>query len=290
MSKKHDKLITDLQRLMKTQDFKTEEDLRKFMKDITGQKIPSFPTEALNDQEKAQDLVYEAYELPPVKAKKNIEKALLLDHYCIEAYEYLASLEELPEIAIVFYERGIAIGRKLFGGDYLEEHKGAFWGFPETRAFMRCMQQCSDCLYEMGEVEQCVAILEEMIELNKNDNQGVRDQLLLYLLELREMDKFDKYAEMFKEDSMAFALFTRALHAFITEGKSENANEKLQKALSQNPYVAAKILSDTPIDGLAGYHGMGDENEANYYVFYAQDIWKNTKGAISWLKKIASIK
>jgi len=288
MSKEHDKMMTDLQRLLEAQDFKSEADLQKFMDSIIGQEVPSFPKEALNFQEQAQDLVFAAYEFPPAKAKQNIETALQLDSNCIEAYELLGFMENIPEIAIAFYEKGISIGREVFGGNYLELHKGTFWVIHETRTFMRCMQEYSDCLYAMGKVKESVAVLEEMIELNPNDNQGVRDQLLLYLIQLDERKKFEKYDKMFEEDSMAFPLFNRALFAYITEGETENSNKQLQKALKRNKFVATKQLSKKPITEFAEHYGIGDENEAAYYAYYAQDIWQNRSEAIFWLKKHSS--
>lgn len=285
MSKQQDKMMTDLQRLLATQDFKSEADLQKFMNSLLGQKIPSFPKEVLNRQEQAQDLVFEAYELSPAKAKQNIKKALSLDSNCIEAYEYLGSMEDTAEIAIAFFEKGIAIGRQIFGGEYLKEHKGHFWGFHDTRPFMRCMQQYSDCLYTIGKVQECVTILEEMIELNPNDNQGVRDQLLLYLIELDQNTKFEKYAKMFKTDNLAFALFTRALFAFKTEGETINSNKQLQKALKQNKFVASRLLSRKTIPGYPDRYSPGDESEADYYAHFAQDIWQNMDGATTWLKR-----
>ncbi len=285
MSKQHNKMMTDLQRLLGTQDFKSEADLNKFMDSIVAQQIPSFPKEALNFQEQAQDLVYEAYKLTPTKAKRSIEKALQLDGNCIEAFEFLGSMENTAEIASAFYEKGIAIGRQMFGGKYLKEYKGAFWGIHETRPFMRCMQGYSECLYTMGNVKGCVVVLEEMIGLNPNDNQGVRDQLLLYLIQLDEKEKFEKYDKMFEKDGMAFSLFNRALFAFKTEGESGNANKQLQKALKQNKFVAAQLLSKKPITNLADHYSFGDENEAGYYAHFAQHIWQSTNGAMSWLNK-----
>jgi len=38
---------------------------------------------------------------------------------------------------------------------------------------------------------------------------------------------------------------------------------------------------------LTDYYGLGDENEADYYVSFAKDIWANIKGAKEWLKKHA---
>ncbi len=279
--------MTDLHRILETQDFKSVDDLYKFMDGLMGQQIPSFPKEALSFKEQAQDLVFEAHELPRSKAKVKIEKALELDPDCIEAYEYLGLVERKVELASVFFEKGISIGRRLFGGKYIAERKGMFWGFHETRPFMRCLQNYSVCLYKIGKVKECVAILEEMIELNPNDNQGVRDQLLLYLIELDENEKFLKYAKMFEEDNLTFPLFNRALFAFKTEGESANANKLLNKALKQNKHVAKRLLSKNPITMLEDHYGMGDKNEADYYASYAQHIWAMTRGAREWLMKHA---
>jgi tetratricopeptide (TPR) repeat protein len=288
MKKQPDKLMTDLHRLLGTQDFKSEADLRKFMDSIVGQEIPSFPKEALSLKEIAQDLVFEAEELPPAKAKAKIEEALRVDSDCIEAYELLGFLEESTEIATVFYEKGISIGRQLFGGKYLKENRGNFWGIHETRPFMRCLLHYSDCLYTKRKVKECVAILEELIQLNPRDNQGVRDQLLLYLIEINDTKKFVKYEKMFPDDSMAFPLFNKALFAFKTEGETENSNNKLITALQANKFVAKRLISSKPIIELADNYSFGDENEADYYASFAQYVWAITDGAIEWLKKVSA--
>lgn len=285
MKKQHDKLMADLGRLIKMQDLKTEEDVRKFMDSLVGQKIPSFSNEVLNLKEQAIDLVFEAYELTPTEAKENIEQALQLDRDCIEAYEFLGSLERTPELASVFYEKGISIGRRLFGGKYLEDHKGMFWGLHETRPFMRCLQQYADCLYAMGNVNECNALLEEMIELNPNDNQGVRHQLLLYLIQHNKNEKFLKYSKMFEDDGGTFPLFNNALFTFKTEGETENSNKLLLKALKQNKFVAKKLLSNKPITELADHYSIGSKDEAEYYASFAKHIWAETEGAKEWLKK-----
>jgi len=285
MDKEHDKFMNDLHRLLGTQDFKNEDELKSFLDSITGQKIPTFSKNALNNKEQAQDLALEAYKLTPVKAKKKIEKALELDPDCIEAYEYLSGCESSLELESVFLEKGIAIGRKLFFGDNFENHKGHFWGILETRPFMRCLQLYSEVLYLKNKKKECVEILEEMIDLNPNDNQGVRDQLMLYLIELDETGKFKKYADIFKEDEMAFSLFNQTLFTFKTEGDTPKAKKLLQKAIKQNKFVVQKLISGLPISEPSDQYSLGGESEADYYVDSAQHIWRQTKGAMEWLKK-----
>jgi len=143
----------------------------------------------------------------------------------------------------------------------------------------------SDCLYAAKQIRECVAIQEEMLDLNPNDNQGVRDQLLLYLIQIDETEKFKKYADMFPDDIGAHALFNRALFAFKTEGDSKAANNKLQKAVTENPYVANRILAHKPVKGLAEHYGFGSEEEADYYALSARHVWRGTRGALKWLLK-----
>lgn len=285
MNKEHEKLMTDLQRILATQDFKSEEELNAFLNKLMEQEIPSFPTEALSFEEQAQDLVYEAYNLPPVKGKQKVIQALELDCDCIAAYEYLGLKDPIIEMGIAYFNMGVTIGREIFGGEFLEEYKGMFWGIHETRPFMRCMQGYASSLYSLGKFEESIAIMEEMIELNPNDNQGIRDLLMLYLLETGEHEKFETYVTMFKDEQSAFYLFNKALSAFINKGEGMDANRKLSLAIKHNKFVAPKIVSDKKIKNLPDSHGFGDENEADYYVFFAQNIWQDIEGAIDWLKK-----
>ncbi|MGI6320344.1 MAG: hypothetical protein ACOXZK_05175 [Bacteroidales bacterium] len=285
MNKEDEKFMSDLQRHINAQNFETKEELEKFLDSLIGQDIPTMSKDKLTLKEQAQDLVFEAYELTPQNGRKKIEIALALDINCIEAYEYLGIIEQNAIIANVFFERGVSIGRKIFGGDFLEKNKGHFWGIHETRPFMRCMQQYAECQYTMDNKKESVAIYEEMIELNPNDNQGVRDQLLLYLIELNEDKKFKKYAKAYEDDFMAFPLFNRALFAFKTEGETKNSNKLLEKALAQNKHVAKRLLLKKQIGEIAEYYGIGDENEANYYASYAQEVWASIEGALDWLKK-----
>jgi len=288
MGKEHDKLTSNLQRLLGTQDFKSIEEASAFMAQFVGQQIPAFPKEALSFKEQAQDLVFEAYELDIDKGIKHIERALIMDPDCIEAFEYLAATEHLPVIASAFYEKGISIGRRLFGGDYLAKNKGYFWGLVETRPFMRCLQRYAFILKALGKVAESVAVLEEMITLNPMDNQGVREQLLLYLIELDERKKFVKYDRMFKDDTMAFSCYNRALFAFKTEGDSANAIRLLKLALLANKFVVKRLLSERPVVTKATYYSPGDAKEADYYAIYAQTVWAQTPGARDWLRQHAA--
>jgi tetratricopeptide (TPR) repeat protein len=280
-----DKMMADLQRLLQTQNFKSKEELEQFMNSLMGQPLPSFPKEALSPQEQAEDLVFEAMELPPAQARKKAKEALKLDPDCIAAYELLGGLSADPMEALKHYAKGEEIGRRIFGGAYLEENAGHFWGLHETRPFMRILYELAELLYLAGEKRASVDLLEEMLALNPMDNQGVRYQLLLYLLELNDFEKFRKYDEMFADEAGALLAFTRALYLFKTQGESAEADQVLEEAMQENRHVLPKLTAARPTLRVPSSYGFGDLNEAHYYTFLAHQIWKETEGAVAWLKK-----
>jgi len=164
--------LKDLHRLLDKQEFKSEKDLKKFLDSMLMKPIPEINTEDLSKEERAQDLVEEAYELPIRDAIKNIDIALNFNPDCIEAYEFMGQIHKRIDSSLSYYEKGVNTGKRIFGGNYLKMNRGHFWGLHETRPYMRCMWHYADCLYKSGRKDSCISVLEEMIELNPNDNQG----------------------------------------------------------------------------------------------------------------------
>jgi len=283
--KEHEKILADLHRLISSQNFKSEKEMKDFLNSLIGKPLPELSKEQLTKEEQAQDLVFEAEELPPGKAKMKAREALKLDPNCIEAFELLGDLEKYIDKAVPFYQKAIEIGKRKFGGKFLEENKGHFWGIYETRPYMRCLYKLADCLSVIGDKEMCVSLLEEMIELNPNDNQGVRHQLMLYLIELNQLEKFKKYDKAYKDEHSVYTFFNRALYAFRSSGNSAASNKALTKALKQNKFVADLLLSPHPPSSIPEMYQEGDENEATYYAFYAYPVWRKIPGALAWLKK-----
>jgi len=290
MSKQHEKAMIDFQRLLSTKDFKTETELRDFMNSLVGTELPSFPEETLTNEEKAIDLVLSAYDFEPRIGFEKVMEALELDSDCIEAYEFLGNINYFPPISDAFYEKGISIGRKKLGANYFKENKGHFWLLHETRPFMRCMHLHANCLYEMNKIQESIEVFEEMIELNPNDNQGIRDQLLLYLIEVEDKIKFTKYEKKYKSDFMTFSLFNRALFSFINEGETKNSETLLRKAIKQNKYVAKKLISKSDSIFDSDGYTSGSEEEADYYVNHSKRIWESKPGTRDWLKRISKDK
>ena len=277
--------LKDFYRILSKKNFKNEAELRKFLDSVKENPLPELSPEELSKEERAQDLVEEAYDLPIRDAIKNIDIALNFNPDCIEAYEFLGSVQRSLGSAIKYYKDGIEIGKRIFGGDYLKANIGHFWGIHETRPFMRCMYQYADCMYGLGNKESSISVMEEMIELNPNDNLGVRDQLMLYLLEKNDLTKFKIYAKLFKGDVGAFAHFNHALFVFKKDGDCERSNKHLKKAIKDNKFLLPMLVSSKEQKSIPDRYEMGSKDEAKYYAAFAHRIWQQTPGAVKWLMK-----
>ena len=273
------KLIEEINK----KDFKSKDELNDFMSNLMGQSLDDLP-ERTDKKGMAQDLVYEAYEQPVSKAKKTIKQALELDPNNADAYNYLASVEKDIDKAIKQYEKAIKAGEKTLGKKFFKEEKGYFWGMIETRPFMRAKAGLADCLYAKKEVDKAIEIYEEMLELNPNDNQGIRYLLSTLLLSKNDFSKFQSFIENSEEEDCAVWNYNNALYQFKKSGQSANSDKELLKAYESNEYVIDYMLGlkEMPKEQ-PQYIGRGDENEAISYVNGAWTIWDKTDEAFDWL-------
>lgn len=276
----------DLARLMdqiKKQDFKSTDELNNFLKKMQGQSLDDLP-ERTDEKGRSQELVFEAYEQPVSKGKKMVRQALELDPNNAEAYNYLASIESDVEKAMKMYEKAIEAGEKTLGKKFFEEEKGYFWGLIETRPYMRAKAGLADCFYAKDEVDKAIEIYEEMLELNPNDNQGVRYLLSTLLLGKDDLTKFELFMKSREKEDCAVWNYNNALYHFKKYGRTVKSNKELLKAYRSNEFVIDYMLGVEQMpDEQPQYIGIGDENEAISYVFGNWKIWNNTEGAFDWL-------
>lgn len=283
-SRRHDRIMNDLQRLLATQDFKTMEEAQAFMNSLMNEPIPEFDSEALTDKEKAEDLAFAAFEMESKDAIDAIFMALDLDPDCIPAFEYLGQTQDSMPLAIAFFEKGVEIGRRQFDSDYRKSHPGEFWLHHETRPFMRCLSATAMLRYKLGRKQESVITFEEILRLNPNDNQGVRDLLMTILIELNETEKYKKYAKKYRVDDTTFPRYNKVLFEYKTNGPTETTLLLLKEAISYNSHVPALLLKRKPPEEAPSHYTPGDKSEAIYYVGFAHYAWHAVPGAIDWLK------
>jgi len=278
------KMMADFQRLLKTQNFQSKEEVEAFMKNMMGQQVPEFDKGALSFEEQAEDLVMEAQRLNPEESMLPILEALDLDPECIMAYEYLGNIQPVPQLGISYFAYGVQLGREKFKEEIIES-KGELWYHHHLRPFMRCLSNYANCLYALGSHEKSLAIYKEVLELSKNDNMGVRYIYGAYLLEQNKLDEFEKLDKDFDYEESTMCCFNRVLYSFLKTGESPETLKLLVQAKAQNKFIITLLTAKEPKDTNAPSYSMGSKDEAQYYTSFAFYVWQELKGAIDFLKK-----
>lgn len=242
--------------------------------------------------EAAQAVMYDAWDAPTKKRRVALAwKALAISPHCADAFVLLAQEEAKSlEQARDLYEQGVKAGEKALGPEGFKEYRGRFWGFLETRPYMRARSGLALTLAQLGDVKGAIGHYKDMLKLNPNDNQGIRYLLAAALMKAGERVALAKLFKKYKTDCCADWLYSRALLAFQEGGESEEANTLALQALQSNTHVPAMLAGKTKAkpNMMSGYVTMGGADEAASYVEHWGEAWRATEGAVAWLKRIAA--
>ncbi|MBM4451608.1 MAG: tetratricopeptide repeat protein [Chloroflexi bacterium] len=273
-----------LKQAVEEKGIESEEDLKRYLDDInkagkTPQWIPETPLE------KAQNLIFEALETEGKRRYELVRQALKISPDCADAYILLAeetaqSLEEERKL----YEAGVKAAERTLGSKTFEEEAGHFWSNVETRPYMRARTGLAQCLWFLGKRQEAIEHYHELLRLNPNDNQGIRYLLAASLLEMGEIDTLQKLLGQYDETTAA-CLYTKALVSYVRQGDTAETRRHLREAMKYNPHVAPYILSEKKLPReLPQRMGFGTEDEAIVYAAEFGLGWRNTKGALEWLR------
>lgn len=242
-------------------------------------------------QEQADRLMDQAFETDDPEQQVALAlEALKISADCAEAYQLLADDAASADEAVQFLEQGVAAAARTIGEDAFRESAGEFWGFVETRPYMRARLDLADCLVDMGRLEEAITHYREMLELNPNDNQGIRYRLVTVLAETDRLEELESLLETYRDDYSADWFYTRALLAFKREGDSETARGQLLAAQQMNPHVPPYLAGSKPLPReLPDYISLGQESEAVSFVTESMPAWRGTPGAIPWLRSTLKV-
>lgn len=236
--------------------------------------------------DQAQELVYQAWQAKTKKKRVALaKKALDISPKCADAYSILAEeTAKSPEEALVLYQKGVKAGEGALGKKAFQEYEGSFWGFLETRPYMRARAGLAHCLWEVGKGDEAVEHYQDMLRLNPNDNQGIRYVLMTLLLELGRNQEAEILLKKYKNDAMAVWNYSRALLDFRKSGDCRKSQKSMTTAMTDNPHVPAFLLGLKKIPRyLPPYYSWGGEDEAVLYVYDNLGVWNATPGALEWL-------
>ena len=288
--------------------FATERVNRKIMKLVEGEsfrdmdELDRFITRAMEEGtldaagrgpagmddpvEQAQELAFQALEEPDDrKALALARRALELDPECVDArsVEIQITLDD-PLERVKAFKSLLEQARRAMGKQFFEENKGQFWGVVTTRPYMRALEYLADLLLvSLERFDEAIAVYEEMIELNPEDNQGARDSLLGLYLGEGDVLKARSLLNRYHEDDLAVFSWGRALERFLS-GDLPEAREALRNAVKANAFVLAIMagIEEIPEDYEGGF-SPGDINEAWYCLMELGPVWEKQPDVLPWI-------
>ena len=281
--------MRNVQKALEGKNFTTLEDINKALAKLTSPgSLNAFPDMELTEKEEAQELAFDAMEADtPAQARKLAKRALALDPECVDALVLLTGLDaRSPRKAIEGLQKAVQAGERSLGPDFIRENKGHFWLILETRPWMRAMQQLADLLRGEELYDEAIRIYERMIELNPNDNQGVRDPLLGLYLAVGNLKAAARLLKQYEKDSMANFEWGRVLERFLADDLTAAA-KALAKARACNPHVELYLTGRKPIpEFLPEMYSMGSEEEAILCMDNLALAWSKHADALFWLLEI----
>jgi tetratricopeptide (TPR) repeat protein len=211
-------------------------------------------------------------------------QALSLSADCADAWVLLAEAASTPEVAVERYERAVLAGAAAIGADRFASLRGEFWGHLETRPYMRARLGLAQALRNVGREDEAVAHYRALLELNPDDNQGVRYLLLVTLLQRGLNDEAGVLLSEHEDDLQALWWYGRLLWRFRVEGPTARTRAAFDAAILANPFVVSYLLrpDSMPFDR-PPHFALRSREEAAYVAETLADAFAATDGALVWL-------
>lgn len=282
-------VIRDIQRALEGKNFETIEEVNAYLATLSGPgAAETLHEDALRStKDEAQELAFDAMEAESDEEVRRLaELALAKDPDCVDAMLALTSLDaNSAEDAIEGLRKAVAAGERSLGAKFFTENKGHFWMLTETRPYMRARQGLADLLGEMGSFQDAISHYAAMLELNPNDNQGVRYPLLGAYLAAKDLESARKLLAEYDDDSMATFAWGSVLERFLSDD-IKAASAALKIARKENPFVELRFSGEKgqPPEMPESYE-LGSDEEATICMDNIGAAWVKNPDALVWLVK-----
>jgi len=204
--------------------------------------------EEQGNKEKAEELlneaamlvVYEGWEFlnarDTVTAKKKAQRALSIFPHCIDAKNILASIcmdrFEFVESERIYHE-AISDAVSQQGGK-IKNEEIPYWSEIDTRPYMRARYGLGLCSIHLEKFRDALHEFKTLLDLNPNDNQGIRFLLADVYFYLGDKKNAEKYYKEYGEHEGAY---NYALLLFSMKEKTKAIN-LLKESSKTVPFVA----------------------------------------------------
>ncbi|MDQ0455183.1 tetratricopeptide repeat protein [Rhizobium paknamense] len=228
----------------------------------------------------ADPLLIEAWDAErPSEQVKLARAALNVDADAIDAYNLLGIHAGTHAESVALFREAVRIGERLFK-PVLTDPEMEWWGYLGTRPWMRAQHNLGLALMQLEDWQDAIAVFQRLLDLNPNDNQGIRYVLLQLYCRTGDFAGCRPILETYSEDGSVTFPATALLVDLATRKKIDFAKH-FQAIRDSNEYalpmlaLAAREGKWPPMPKLpGGYVEMGGKAEAALYLREFREAWE----------------
>jgi tetratricopeptide (TPR) repeat protein len=281
-----ERITAEIGRLLESREFADLDEVNAALRQFEGVPFDRIASTASTQLERAQDLVYQAFDARGRRQLKLVREALALSADCADAYVLLAERASDPEEARRLYAEGVAAGeRTLPAAWFARPEEGCFWSNVRTRPYMRARAGLARTLARLGRRGEAIAHYRELVRLNPDDNQGVRYELLRLLIEEGRAAEIQELRELYDEDPSPLWQLAVAFHSWRS-GDEKDARMRVRRAVRDNRHLVASLAGDRKDDGARiDTYEAGTPEEAIVCARELGGLWRSDPRALEWLRQ-----
>ncbi len=221
----------------------------------------------------------------PLEMIPHLLRAVRLDPACLDARMLLATIAGGPRDELIEeFQQILVTGETDLGKGFFQENRGDFWLLIETRPYMRARARLAELLQDAGRIDEAISHFEAMLQLNPNDNQGVRYTLMCCYLQTGKLEDARKLFSRYNEET-ALWLWSRVLERYLATELPE-AIGLLARARRGNRYfeeflTKRRALPKDP----PPYYSPGSVSEAVVCIATIGRAWMQYPEVLMWLNK-----
>jgi tetratricopeptide (TPR) repeat protein len=221
----------------------------------------------------------------PLEMIPHLLRAVRLDPACLDARMLLATIAGGPRDELIEeFEQILVTGETDLGKKFFQENSGDFWLLIETRPYMRARARLAKLLQNAGRIDEAISHFEAMLQLNPNDNQGVRYTLMCCYLQTGRLEASRKLFSRYNEET-ALWLWARVLERYLATELPE-AIGLLAMARRGNRYfedflTKRRALPKDP----PPYYSPGSVSEGVVCIDTIGNAWMQYPEVLMWLNK-----
>jgi len=269
--------LARMHRVLSGKAFASLEDANAFLQSAQSQRQMDDSPAPTTSLERAQEVAYDAWEMPPPQRYEQARQALGLDERCSDAWLILAEQERTWIKQRRCFEKAVAAAERAAQKEgWLRKcpEPHSLYGHLPARAFFRAKMALARFLMDGSYLRDARAIYEELLRRDRDDHMGARYEVIQIYHAEADNEALGRLLDDYRKDASAFLNYERVWLGIVQGVEGKALKTLTRRAIRSNPHVPAHLLGvQEPPEREDGYVAIGGEDEAAEYASTAFEWW-----------------